>query len=170
MRLLGKHRSRPAGGEVVLDPLQHVLTSRILGQADLAPNFVFKDTSPERAPLASISRRGSCAATVRIWLLRFRRLGRFDPEGQRALEFRHEHFPFPGDLPNARRNDLARRSFRVIRRTRALTVATMGSHMGFDAARKLPREGYHRTWPELLKMDDAIKARVSVLRDVPPGR
>jgi 4-hydroxy-3-polyprenylbenzoate decarboxylase len=45
----------------------------------------------------------------------------------------------------------------------AQTVATMGSHMGIDATRKLPSEGYTRTWPELLKMDPAIKGRVDKL-------
>ena len=30
----------------------------------------------------------------------------------------------------------------------------VGSHMGFDATRKLPGENYHRPWPELLKMTD----------------
>ena len=42
----------------------------------------------------------------------------------------------------------------------AQTIACMGTHMGIDATRKLPAEGYHRTWPDLLKMDDAIKAKV----------
>jgi 4-hydroxy-3-polyprenylbenzoate decarboxylase len=42
----------------------------------------------------------------------------------------------------------------------AQTVATIGSHMGIDATRKLATEGYPRTWPELLKMDDAVKKRV----------
>ena len=32
-----------------------------------------------------------------------------------------------------------------------------------DATRKLPGEGYHRTWPELLKMDPAVKARVDAM-------
>src|SRR5215216_67417 len=45
----------------------------------------------------------------------------------------------------------------------AQTVATMGSHMGIDATRKLPTEGYTRTWPELLKMDAAVKVRVDEL-------
>ena len=45
----------------------------------------------------------------------------------------------------------------------AQTVATMGTHMGFDATRKLPTEGYTRAWPELLKMDAAVKARVDAL-------
>ncbi len=45
----------------------------------------------------------------------------------------------------------------------AQTVATLGTHMGIDATRKLPSEGYSRTWPELLKMDDAVKNRVTEL-------
>jgi len=43
----------------------------------------------------------------------------------------------------------------------AQTVANMGSHMGIDATRKLPSEGYTRVWPEMLKMDEAVKARVT---------
>jgi 4-hydroxy-3-polyprenylbenzoate decarboxylase len=42
----------------------------------------------------------------------------------------------------------------------AQTVANIGSHMGIDATRKLAGEGYTRTWPELLKMDSAVKERV----------
>jgi 4-hydroxy-3-polyprenylbenzoate decarboxylase len=42
----------------------------------------------------------------------------------------------------------------------AQSTACIGSHLGIDATRKLPGEGYHRTWPELLKMDPAVKARV----------
>ncbi|MGB8170686.1 MAG: menaquinone biosynthesis decarboxylase [Chthoniobacteraceae bacterium] len=45
----------------------------------------------------------------------------------------------------------------------AQTIAYMGTHMGFDATRKLPTEGYTREWPELLKMDPAVKARVEAL-------
>jgi len=45
----------------------------------------------------------------------------------------------------------------------AQTLATMGSHMGIDATRKLPGEGYAREWPELLKMDAAVKAKVDEL-------
>lgn len=45
----------------------------------------------------------------------------------------------------------------------AQTVATMGSHMGIDATRKLPSEGCTREWPELLKMDAAVKAKVDEL-------
>ncbi len=32
--------------------------------------------------------------------------------------------------------------------------------MGFDATRKLAGEGYHRTWPELVRMDEATRRRV----------
>ena len=46
----------------------------------------------------------------------------------------------------------------------AQTIACMGSHMGFDATRKLPGEDYPREWPEMLKMDPVIKARVDELR------
>jgi 4-hydroxy-3-polyprenylbenzoate decarboxylase len=42
----------------------------------------------------------------------------------------------------------------------APTTANIGSHMGFDATRKLAGEGYTRNWPELVRMDPAIKARM----------
>ncbi|HZR77933.1 MAG TPA: menaquinone biosynthesis decarboxylase [Chthoniobacterales bacterium] len=40
----------------------------------------------------------------------------------------------------------------------------IGSHMGFDATRKLPGENYHRQWPELLKMPDEVKKLVDDLQ------
>ena len=40
----------------------------------------------------------------------------------------------------------------------APTVANLGTHMGFDATRKLAGEGYTRVWPELVKMDPEVKA------------
>ena len=46
----------------------------------------------------------------------------------------------------------------------APTEQNIGSHMGFDATRKLPGENYHRQWPELLKMTDEVKAMVDVLQ------
>ena len=46
----------------------------------------------------------------------------------------------------------------------APTVPCIGSHMGIDATRKLPTEGYTRGWPEMLKMDPAVKARVDAMR------
>ncbi|MEA3212109.1 MAG: 4-hydroxy-3-polyprenylbenzoate decarboxylase [Chthoniobacter sp.] len=45
----------------------------------------------------------------------------------------------------------------------APTVPCLGSHMGLDATRKLPGEGYAREWPELLRMDPAVKAKVDQL-------
>ena len=40
----------------------------------------------------------------------------------------------------------------------------IGSHMGFDATRKLPGENYHRQWPEILKMTDEVKKLVDALQ------
>jgi 4-hydroxy-3-polyprenylbenzoate decarboxylase len=40
----------------------------------------------------------------------------------------------------------------------------IGSHMGFDATRKLPGENYHRPWPELLKMTDEARRLVDELQ------
>jgi 4-hydroxy-3-polyprenylbenzoate decarboxylase len=31
---------------------------------------------------------------------------------------------------------------------------------GIDATKKLPGEGFKRPWPPLIKMDDAVKAKV----------
>jgi 4-hydroxy-3-polyprenylbenzoate decarboxylase len=52
----------------------------------------------------------------------------------------------------------------------AQTVPTIGSHMGIDATRKLASEGYTRTWPELLKMDPAVKERVDAILGVATRR
>src|SRR6266566_739878 len=46
----------------------------------------------------------------------------------------------------------------------APTDQNIGSHMGFDATRKLPGENYHRPWPELLRMTDEAKALVDALQ------
>jgi len=46
----------------------------------------------------------------------------------------------------------------------APTEQNIGSHMGFDATRKLPGENYHRQWPELLRMTDEAKALVDALQ------
>ncbi|MEO5721030.1 MAG: menaquinone biosynthesis decarboxylase [Chthoniobacterales bacterium] len=40
----------------------------------------------------------------------------------------------------------------------------IGSHMGFDATRKLPGENYHREWPELVKMTEEAQRLVDVLQ------
>jgi 4-hydroxy-3-polyprenylbenzoate decarboxylase len=42
----------------------------------------------------------------------------------------------------------------------APAAANVGSHMGIDATRKLPSEGYHRGWPELVRMDEKVRAKV----------
>jgi 4-hydroxy-3-polyprenylbenzoate decarboxylase len=41
----------------------------------------------------------------------------------------------------------------------APSLANIGSHMGFDATRKLAAEGYPREWPELVRMDPAVKKK-----------
>jgi len=39
----------------------------------------------------------------------------------------------------------------------------IGSHMGFDATRKLPEEGFTRDWPAVIVMDDATKKSVDAM-------
>ncbi len=46
----------------------------------------------------------------------------------------------------------------------APTSQNIGSHMGFDATRKLPGENYHRPWPELLKMTEEAQRMVDALQ------
>jgi 4-hydroxy-3-polyprenylbenzoate decarboxylase len=46
----------------------------------------------------------------------------------------------------------------------APTEQNIGSHMGFDATRKLPGENHHRPWPEILKMTDEVRAAVDALQ------
>ena len=45
----------------------------------------------------------------------------------------------------------------------ASRLVNYGSKMGIDATRKWPGEGFTREWPEVLKMPDDVKARVSEL-------
>ena len=42
----------------------------------------------------------------------------------------------------------------------ATSEIAIGSKMGFDATRKLPGEGFKRAWPPLIKMDEAVKAKI----------
>ena len=37
---------------------------------------------------------------------------------------------------------------------------TFGSKMGIDATKKLPEEGFHREWPDVITMDEATKRAV----------
>ena len=46
----------------------------------------------------------------------------------------------------------------------APTTQNIGSHMGFDATKKLPSEGYHREWPELVRMTDEAQGLVDALK------
>jgi 4-hydroxy-3-polyprenylbenzoate decarboxylase len=42
----------------------------------------------------------------------------------------------------------------------ATSEIAAGSKLGIDATKKLPGEGFKRPWPPLIKMDEAVKARV----------
>ena len=42
-------------------------------------------------------------------------------------------------------------------------MKTSGSKLGIDATKKIPGEGFKRAWPPLIKMDDAVKAKVEKL-------
>ena len=35
-----------------------------------------------------------------------------------------------------------------------------GGKIGVDATAKLPEEGYQRSWPEVIRMDEAVKTRI----------
>jgi 4-hydroxy-3-polyprenylbenzoate decarboxylase len=45
----------------------------------------------------------------------------------------------------------------------ATSEMASGSKLGIDATKKLPGEGFKRAWPPLIKMDDAVKAKVEKL-------
>jgi 4-hydroxy-3-polyprenylbenzoate decarboxylase len=45
----------------------------------------------------------------------------------------------------------------------ATSEMAMGSKLGIDATKKLPGEGFKRPWPPLIRMDDAVKAKVEKL-------
>ena len=54
----------------------------------------------------------------------------------------------------------------------APSIQNIGSHMGFDATRKLAGENYNRPWPELLKMTEEAQRLVTELQKkrVDPAR
>jgi 4-hydroxy-3-polyprenylbenzoate decarboxylase len=45
----------------------------------------------------------------------------------------------------------------------ATSEIAIGSKLGIDATKKLPGEGFKRAWPPLIKMDEAVKAKVAKL-------
>jgi len=45
----------------------------------------------------------------------------------------------------------------------ATSELAVGTKMGIDATKKLPGEGFKRPWPPLIKMDEAIKAKIDSL-------
>ncbi|HEY3853968.1 MAG TPA: menaquinone biosynthesis decarboxylase [Verrucomicrobiae bacterium] len=46
----------------------------------------------------------------------------------------------------------------------ATSELAVGSKLGIDATRKMPGEGFKREWPPLIKMDEAIKAKIDQFR------
>jgi len=38
-----------------------------------------------------------------------------------------------------------------------------GSKLGIDATKKIPGEGHKRSWPPLIKMDEATRKRIDAL-------
>jgi 4-hydroxy-3-polyprenylbenzoate decarboxylase len=47
----------------------------------------------------------------------------------------------------------------------ATSELAVGSKLGIDATHKLPGEGHKRGWPPIIRMDEAVKARVRALRE-----
>lgn len=45
----------------------------------------------------------------------------------------------------------------------ATSEIAIGSKLGIDATRKLPGEGFKRDWPPIIKMDEAVKAKMEKL-------
>jgi 4-hydroxy-3-polyprenylbenzoate decarboxylase len=45
----------------------------------------------------------------------------------------------------------------------ATSQVAVGGKMGFDATRKLPGEGFDRPWPPIIRMDPAVKSKVSAM-------
>jgi 4-hydroxy-3-polyprenylbenzoate decarboxylase len=45
----------------------------------------------------------------------------------------------------------------------ATSEIAMGSKLGIDATHKLPGEGFKRTWPPLIKMDENVKRKIDAL-------
>ena len=45
----------------------------------------------------------------------------------------------------------------------ATSEMAIGSKLGIDATKKLPGESFKRPWPPLIKMDEAVKAKVELL-------
>ena len=45
----------------------------------------------------------------------------------------------------------------------ATSEIAIGSKLGIDATKKTAGEGFKRPWPPLIKMDEAVKAKVEKL-------
>jgi 4-hydroxy-3-polyprenylbenzoate decarboxylase len=49
----------------------------------------------------------------------------------------------------------------------ATTDLAAGTKLGIDATHKLPGEGHHRGWPPIIRMNDAVRARIDALLGKP---
>ncbi|MEI9959591.1 MAG: hypothetical protein WDM76_00255 [Limisphaerales bacterium] len=47
----------------------------------------------------------------------------------------------------------------------ATSEIASGSKLGIDATKKIPGEGFKRAWPPLIKMDEAVKAKIDSFVD-----
>jgi 4-hydroxy-3-polyprenylbenzoate decarboxylase len=45
----------------------------------------------------------------------------------------------------------------------ATSEIAMGTKLGIDATRKLAGEGFRRSWPPLIKMDEVVKQKIDQL-------
>ena len=45
----------------------------------------------------------------------------------------------------------------------ATSEIASGSKLGIDATKKLPGEGFKRSWPPLIKMDEAVRKEIDAL-------
>jgi len=51
-----------------------------------------------------------------------------------------------------------------------INTMTSGSKLGIDATKKIPGEGFKRAWPPLIKMDEAVKAKVEKMFGNPENK
>ncbi len=52
----------------------------------------------------------------------------------------------------------------------ATSEIASGSKLGIDATKKIPGEGFKRAWPPLIKMDEAVKAKIDSLSSAPNAK
>jgi len=63
--------------------------------------------------------------------------------------------------PAADLRKMRKTSFRML--GHSTSEIAIGSKLGIDATKKLPGESFKNPWPPLIKMDEAVKAKVEKL-------